>query len=245
MLKIRHAFTLSSQGHRSVQEDHGVVNIERGIFVTADGFGGGDAGIKTAKLACEGILEFLQKEAGDSDATLPFVLKRYYSLPGNIVFNAVLHANRKVLFENRNQSSNQKGGASLLAGFLSDSFLALANVGVCSAWLVRKGKLTQLVKPRSYSSIINPFTIDPVEGADSPMMAVGMVEELEPEIFECQIEPGDWVFLQTDGIDEEIRNKIMELHHSGLEGRGLQDSLKSVVEAASNKDNSLISLMIF
>ena len=128
-LKMKSAFSVSSKGSREIQEDHGLVQVDRGIFALADGFGGGDSGFNAAKQSVESAFSFLMKEAGDHDATLPFVLKDYYSLAGNIVFNSVLFANNRCHRNNREKASNQKGGASLLVGYLDDQLLALANAG--------------------------------------------------------------------------------------------------------------------
>ena len=101
---------------------------------------------------------FLFKEAGDRDATLPFVLRSYFSLAGNVLFNALIFANRKVLKLNGKKNVHEKGGASLIAGFMDGDLLALANVGVCSAMLMREGKSQELVVPRSYGKLADPFS---------------------------------------------------------------------------------------
>ena len=199
----------SSQGARPFQEDFVLAHWERGIFAVADGFGGPGAGPEAARLACESVQSFLEKEAGDLEATLPFVLKSYYSLAGNVLFNSILHANQRLVRLNRGKSVNERGGASLLAGYLDGSLLALANVGACSGWLFRDGGLTELVRPRTYSRLSDPWAEDTQR--DTPLMAVGMVADLEPEIIEVQTRGGDWLLLQTDGIGPQMRERLREL----------------------------------
>jgi PPM family protein phosphatase len=201
----------STKGDSGAQEDFVLARKERGLFVVADGFGGGEGGSRASKTACESVLGFLEKEAGDLDATMPFVLRRYYSLAGNVLFNALIHANRKVLAGNKGKSANAKGGASVLAAYLDDDLFALANVGGCSAWLMREGKLLELVVPRTYARLVDPFVSDPEPDLAVPLMAMGITEDLEPEIIEFRIRPGDWLLIQTDGIRSEIREEFQRL----------------------------------
>lgn len=207
---LRSMTLFSTKGDAGIQEDFVLARRERGLFVVADGFGG-ESGARAAKTACESVLGFLEKEAGDLDATLPFVLRRYYSLAGNVLFNALIHANRKVTKDNKGKSANGKGGASVLAAYLDEDLFALANVGGCSAWLLRDGKITELVVPRTYARLVDPFCADPHVDFAVPLMAMGMTDDLEPEIVEFRVRNGDWLLLQTDGIRTEIREEFQRL----------------------------------
>jgi len=116
-----------------------------------------------------------------------------------------------VIAGNKNKSANAKGGASVLAAYLDEDLFALANVGGCSAWLVRDGKITELVVPRTYARLVDPFAVDPHVDHAVPLMAMGMTEDLEPEIIEFRVRSGDWLLIQTDGIRTEIREEFQRL----------------------------------
>lgn len=210
-LQLQSMTLFSTKGDASIQEDFVLAKRERGLFVVADGFGGSEGGVGTSKLACESVLGFLEKEAGDIDATLPFVLRRYHSLAGNILFNALIHANRKVLAQNKGKAANARGGASVVAAYLDDDLFALANVGACSAWLMRDGRMTEMVIPRTYARLLDPLTSDPHPDLAVPLMAMGMTEDLEPEIVEFRVRKGDWLLIQSDGIRTEIREEFQRL----------------------------------
>lgn len=210
-LPLKSMTLFSTQGETAAQEDFVLAKKERGLFVVADGFGGSDGGAGASKLACESVLGFLEKEAGDLEATLPFVIRRYYSLAGNVLFNALVHANRKVLAQNKGKNINQRGGASVLAAFLDEDLFALANIGGCSAWLFRAGKIVEVVNPRTYARLIDPFAVDPSPDHAVPMTAMGLTEDLEPEIVEFRIRSADWLLIQTDGVRSEIRDEFQRL----------------------------------
>jgi len=215
-IKLKAVSNFSAQGARPGQEDYLLCSDERGIFVVADGFGGPVSGANAAKAACEAVRSFLIKEAGDREATLPFVLRSYFSLAGNVLFNALIHANRKVVFGNKGKDVHERGGASLIAGFIDGDLLALANAGGCSCWLFRDGRATELVMPRTYGKLCDPLSVEhPVE-LRIPLMAVGTAEDLEPEIFEYRLKAGDWLLFQTDGISRRAREQLLEVYKKNM-----------------------------
>ncbi len=239
----------SSAGDRPAQEDHALIAREKGVFTVADGFGGPVPGAAAARTACEAVNKFLFREAGDDDATLPFVLRSYFSLAGNVLFNALIHANREVLKLNREKSVHERGGASVLAGFMDGNLLALANVGGCSAWLMRAGIERELATPRTYSRLCDPFEIEEHREWQVPLMALGLARDLEPEIFECKVQKGDWLFLHTDGIHPLVREKVLKLQArrqpAGLTADQLTHEVVAVLNGVQYQDNATAALVIF
>jgi protein phosphatase len=242
---IKAASVFMAKGSYPFQEDHAICIQEKKIFAVADGFGGPGAGVEAAKQACEATRGFLEKEAGDLEATLPFVLRSYFSLAGNVLFNALIHANRKVLKLNQGKNVNEKGGSSLLAGFMDGDLVALASVGCCSAWLFREGQMRELVIPRTFARLCEPFSTEPREELKAPLMAIGMAEDLEPEIVEYRIKPGDWLLLQTDGITERTRTELLSIKQMKF---NYEDAVGKATECLKNgnyQDNASVSLIIF
>ncbi|MFZ9596674.1 MAG: hypothetical protein ACO3A2_11440 [Bdellovibrionia bacterium] len=248
-LPIRRMATFSSQGNCPAQEDYCLIHQERGIFVIADGFGGPEPGRQAAKLGCESVQSFLFKEAGDLEATLPFVLRQYFSLLGNVLFNAMLFANQKINEGNRGKTIHEKGGASVLSGFIDGDLLALANVGVCSASLIRRGEKgaekTNLVVPRSLSRLVNPFLKQPNPSQSIPLMALGMVGDLEPEIVEHRLKPGDWLILSTDGVPVELIDALVALQSKDQDLNESLGEFKKYFDSFQYQDNALILWVIF
>lgn len=242
--------TFIRQGSRPVQEDYVLAAQEKGIFVVADGFGGAGPGAQAARTACEAVRGFLIKEAGDLDATLPFVLRSYFSLAGNVLFNALIHANRKVQQLNKGKGIHERGGASVLAGYLDGDLLALANVGGCAAWLVREGRGAELVVPRTYGKLVDPFAPYGEQGSSNeamgaPLMSVGTAEDLEPEILECRVRPGDWLLFHTDGIGQGIREQVASLQGQGHPPGVAAEALISLLNQSQFSDNAACTLVIF
>jgi protein phosphatase len=248
-LKARAIATFSSKGNRPGQEDFLLVDREKGIFIIADGFGGPIPGAQASKLACEVIRSFLFKEAGDLEATLPFVLRNYFSLAGNVLFNALIFANKKLANSNHGKNVHERGGASVLAGFIDGDLLALANVGTCDAWLLRDGKLVELVVPRTFGRLCDPFASPDLGKGSSdelcaPLIALGMASDLEPEIFEYRLKKGDWVILTTDGIHARVRDEIAEIHKKGMQSESSIKEVNEMLEKQAFQDNASVSIII-
>lgn len=247
-IPIRALATYQGQGNRPSQEDYALAIEDKGVFAVADGFGGPKPGSEAARTACESVRDFLVREAGDLDATLPFVLRQYFSLAGNVLFNALIHANRKVTALNRSKSVHEKGGASVVAGFLDGDLLALANVGSCTAWLLRGGDAVELVVPKTYARLWNPFDAPDLSGAESrniPLMALGITDDLEPEIVECRVRPGDWLLLHTDGLTRELRDQVRQLQILGLSPDQASAEVAQALKIGKVSDNACATVVMF
>jgi serine/threonine protein phosphatase PrpC len=247
-LPVRALTVFSSPGARTSQEDHVMALKERGIFAVADGFGGPSSGLDAARSACDAIRTFLEKEAGDLEATLPFVLRSYYSLAGNVLFNALVHANRKLMGLNRGKGVHEKGGASVLAAFLDGNLLAIANIGGCTATLFRQGESVDLTIPRTYARLRDPFGTSATTVSDElrvPLTALGISEDLEPEIVECQVRSGDWLLLYTDGLEEGLKDEMFRLHRSGRAPTAAAEAATQALKDAKPLENVAFSLVIF
>jgi serine/threonine protein phosphatase PrpC len=210
----------SIQGARSEQEDFNLALPEKGVFVVADGFGSSGAGARASRVACEAAANFLVRNSGDSDATLPFVMRRYFSLEANMVFNSLIHANRELTAANRDKSISRRGGASVLAALVERDFLAMAGAGVCSVRLFRGGEDPVLLnRPKTYMSLR------------------GLYEDFEPEVLELHAEPGDWVLLHTDGLSRRQLETCVEARANWLSG-GEQEVLLSRLKSTLSRSAS-------
>ena len=235
----------TAKGNRPAQEDHLLIAEKKGIYVVADGFGGPEPGYQAAKTACDSVYDFLSREGGDEDATLPFELRSYFSLSGNILFNAFMHANEKVNRMNDERDVHERGGASVIGGFLDGNLLSIANVGACSAWLFRGQSYQRLILPKTYERMVDPTQLANQNGNDVPLMSLGTAAHLEPEITEVILQKGDWVLMHTDGLVEDRIEEVMTL-------RATNDRLDKLVERADLlfksiqfMDNISLSLIIF
>jgi hypothetical protein len=239
---------------RPIQEDSFRFHAERGIFSVADGFGGPIPGANASECACESIDAYLSRGSRDPDATLPFVLRSYLSLAGNVLLNAVAYANQRILEENKKKNINERGGSSLVSGYLDGDLLTLASVGSCHAWLLRGDNCSSLITPRTYERLLSPADISGTSKlagkSQTPLMALGLVEDLEPEMVEFKVKSGDWFILHTDGLrfskDQAGFEKILDIKRKKLnKHQSAQNALSFMSEISKESlDNATILLVL-
>jgi serine/threonine protein phosphatase PrpC len=253
-MNVPYCASLIDPGSRSSQEDYVHLRPEKGIFILADGFGGPFAGAEAAKKACELMDEFLFRQSRDADVTMPFVLRKYFSLAANVVFNSVLYANQHLYELNKRKNVNERGGSSAIVGLLDGDLLCIANVGVCSAWLIRQDLATRLVLPRSYRRMLDPVGLDrPLKESypedHAPLMAMGMYPDLEPEVIEYKMRPGDWLILHSDSLDFDrgsgLIEKVVAIKQKNITKEDSARQVVNLIRSQQFKDNLSLLLTIF
>lgn len=236
---------------RSVNEDAYLAVPERQLFGVADGYGGNNIGDVAAKKCLENVKYFVDHGLGDSEVTLPFVYRAYHTAGANLVFNAFLYANQQLVRENKGKDINGRGGASVMFSFFEGRHMTLASVGVCNAFLVRRGRVQALVRPRSYNLVKGMFPGSHNPKWAFPLMAMGHVLDLEPEILELKVEKGDLILLATDGVyprlcEEDFSECFSLLKKGETLDQAIQEQNQRLIELARQKGNAdnqaLISL---
>ncbi len=241
--------SISDPGESTLNEDSYIVVPKRQLFGVADGFGGNGIGDKTSKQVLEHVSFFVENGLGDSEVTLPFIYRSYYTSGANLIFNAFLYANRQLFEENKGRHINARGGASAMFVFFEGRHMTLANVGSCSAFLIRAGVVQELVKPRSYNTYRSTGTWNPHWAF--PLMALGTASDLEPEILELHVEKGDVIVMATDGIYPHLKKEDLASFSSSNGNVGVEEAISKenhrlidVCRAAGGADNkSMISIV--
>jgi len=237
---------------RPINEDAYIAVPERQLFGVADGFGGQGAGPEAAKKCLADVKFFVENGLGDSEVTLPFVYRSYYTAGANLLFNAFLHANEQLFFDNQKKNINTRGGASALFVFFEGKHMTLANVGSNHAVLVRKGRVQGLIKPRSYNASRGVFAGSWNPKWAFPLMALGQAKDLEPELMELSVERGDVILLSTDGIYPYLTEADYSECYSILNSRDAVDiaiqkqnqRLMQIGQQKGNLDNSTVITLV-
>ena len=75
-------------------------------------------------------------------------------------------------------------------------------------------------------------------------MAVGMADDLEPEIVEYKIRPEDWLVLHTDGMPKSVCQRLLTIKQDGFHKETVR-GITSLLNQIPYDDNVTISIMIF
>lgn len=220
MIELKSYGLQTHQGpHLNLNEDIVDLDLANNLFLLIDGFGGSNIGDRAAMIVRDNIKRAFTKIAIDPEATLPFYFSHKYLIEGNALINAFQSTHQSIVKDNESKSLENRGGASVLAGALSESILSIVSTGNCAAYLFRKGHLTLELIPDS----LNNLTRDSYQPHlhSIPLSGIGLFEDLHYNVREIKIAKGDQVLFLTDGV-------YARLNH---------DEIKYIIE--KNLDNEL------
>lgn len=101
----------------------------------------------------------------------------------------------------------------MIAAYLDGQTISLASVGGCSAWFCREGVWASLLTPRTWGRLVAPTEPARRPEARIPLMALGVSEDLEPEVVEVRVQPGDRLWLGTwDPQSDQLKSGVDGVH---------------------------------
>ncbi len=194
-------------GRRASNEDALLVDAARGLFIVADGMGGHKAGEVAARLAIETMQEFIAHSGDTRDLTWPFGVRPDLSFEGNRLRTAVRLANTRVLEASEGRTEYAGMGTTVVAAMAQEHRLIFVGVGDSRVYLWQRGELAQLTRDDSWVATVlarEPGMTD-VALAQHPMRhvltsVIGARSDMEPDVEERDLEPGDVVLLCSDGL---------------------------------------------
>ncbi len=210
-----------------------------GLFVVADGMGGGKSGDLASQMVVEGISEYVLKHKDQ----LP---KDSYSL----VNSAVYHANEKILNHLSFHPDDLSMGSTIVLGLIQDEMLNIAWVGDSRCYaLDHQNHLMQLSHDHSFvQSLVDDEKITAEEAFDHPNrniinQSLGM-PNIIPSFEKVELSNYKKILFCSDGLnsmltDSEIRELI-------IQDRPVQEINQSLVDMANEKggDDNISSILI-
>lgn len=212
---------------RPNNEDSYGIHTELGLYLVADGVGGHEAGEVASKLAVESTSAFLQAHAADqnplpqsqpeamrtgspaaavaSPAVSPAVKE---SAPDSLLA-AVHNAHQTIQNAANDDERFLAMGTTLVAAWKPNGSgrLYLANIGDSRAYLLRRGKLKLLTEDHTYLNQLKHAGFLPKNPRDWPprnilYQALGVSDEINPDISSLDLQPKDRLLLSSDGFYE-------------------------------------------
>ena len=234
------AFGLTDVGRkRKHNEDAYLLDVERGLFVVADGMGGHAAGEVASRLTVESIQEFISGTEDDHDNTWPFGYNNRYSVDGNRLSTAVERANEKVMRAVVNRPELKGMGTTVVAALFDEKRATLVHVGDSRAYLMREAELRRLTDDHSWvQEQVNAGILSEDEAKSHPLKnvvtrALGGGTHVAVDLIEIPVGAGDRFLLCSDGLtgmvsDEEITNALSS-------PRTLEQIVRGLVDLANER----------
>ncbi len=210
------AFGLTDVGRkRKHNEDAYLLDVERGLFVVADGMGGHVAGEVASRLTVESIQEFISGTEDDHDNTWPFGYNNRYSVEGNRLSTAVERANEKVMRAVVNRPELKGMGTTVVAALFDEQRATLVHVGDSRAYLLRGGELRRLTDDHSWvQEQVNAGILSEEEAKTHPLKnvvtrALGGGAHVAVDLMEIPTGRGDRFLLCSDGLTGMVADEVI------------------------------------
>lgn len=210
-------------------------------LVLCDGMGGARAGNIASEKAAEAFLAYMQEKA---DASMEV------ETLAQIIKDAAIEANR-VVYELSQSSQEYEGmGTTLVGGIALGDHAVLANIGDSRAYLVdESGEIGQMTEDHSLvQEMVNNCRLTPEEAKTYPgrnliTRAVGVDEEVEPDIYDVTVQDGQTLLLCSDGLSGMVGNEEIAAVVAGLPN--LEQACELLIKKAcenGGKDNITVVL---
>jgi len=191
---------------RPNNEDNFSIDEELGLFVVCDGMGGHNSGEVAAEVAVKTIGEFARKmragpklivpEGGGSGASPAARQLKYF-----------LESANTVIYEKGRAFPKDSGmGTTIVAVLADEKRLTVAHVGDSRLYLYRSGTLEPVTEDHSLvGEQVRRGLISPEQAAKSNLQnvltrALGAEEQVEVDVADHPLLPGDVLLLATDGL---------------------------------------------
>jgi len=187
---------------REHNEDAWFADVDRGIFIVADGLGGCAGGEVASRIAVERLPSLL-----DTEQSL------HFQDASDSVEKAINKLNGIVREAGREHLELSGMGSTLVLAMIRDKRMLIAHVGDSRVYLLRDGQLTRLTRDHSViQDMLDDGLITPEEAAVHPSRAIvtqciGTPGVVNPGIRYLYFQSGDRLLLCSDGLSNMLSDQ--------------------------------------
>lgn len=225
---------------REANEDAFLAEDE--IFAVADGMGGHRAGEVASSIAIDILKKRAgQFEKGDTPQRIQKMLKE-----------ALDEVNDTIIKRGEARGDYLGMGTTLTAFHVSEKRIFLVHIGDSRAYLIRKGKITQLTQDHTLvADMVRKGEIGEEVARVHPLKnilvrALGTDVKAEVDLLSEEVQPGDRILLCSDGLSSMLRDE--EILSIVNESESLDDACQTLIDATNKnggEDNTTIVLVEF
>ena len=192
---------------RPTNEDSFSVRDDLGLFVVADGMGGHVGGEVASRVAVEGIVAFVEATAIMSPGqTWPIPFDPEQSVNANRLRAGFRMGNRQLAAQIASSDALRGMATTALAMLIDGGVGTLGHVGDSRAYRLRDGHLERLTRDHSWvEDQIRVGALSEMAAREHPWRnivtrAMSGSEDVEVDIQEVSLEPGERLLLCSDGV---------------------------------------------
>lgn len=234
---------------RENNEDSFCIREDLGLFLVADGMGGHVGGEIASRLVVEEVERFVAA-TDPVQGVAGKVAQGVGSRPGDRLNSSLVEANRK-LADRIVADASLHGMATTAVALLADGeAISLAHVGDSRAYRYRSRRLTRLTRDHSWvEEQISAGVLTPDAARRHPWRhvvtrAVAGMDDMEVEVTDLSLEPGDRILLCSDGLSSVVADAgIAAVLQDGRPAADLCVELVGRANAAGGPDNVTVVLV--
>jgi protein phosphatase len=239
---------LTDQGKvRNNNEDALWVDADLGLVIVADGMGGHRAGEVASGIAVTTIRDNF-KQLLETDSTGEITDNRFSVETNRLGF--CLGMANKMIFEAASRYPRNSGmGTACTAGVIRENRLSLAHVGDTRCYLIRRGELDQLTEDHSLVAEQIKYGLISKDDAAARInqniltRSLGTEPEVQVDLEEHPLLPGDVLLLCSDGLGKELTNaQVLRTAMETPEPEKLARRLIEMANAAGGRDNITVAV---
>ncbi len=201
------AYALTDTGRvRSMNQDYIYASPEKvgslpDLFLVADGMGGHKAGDYASRFMVENLVVYLNHRQGGPCVTQ---LK-----------DGIKTVNKALYEMSLEREEFQGMGCTLVAAVIEDGVLYAANIGDSRLYLIHDGVIRQITRDHSYveemvaMGMMKRGSADYNRKKNIITRAAGIQADIEPDFFEEELGPEDYILLCSDGLSNMVDNDTM------------------------------------
>jgi serine/threonine protein phosphatase PrpC len=198
---------------RDLNEDVYMVRARQGLFVVCDGMGGCPAGEVASQMAVDAIVDQLDRTARGG-AVRPANGERYLAQTSRLA-DAVRRSNEFIYDEARKDPRQAKMGTTVVGAWITQQIVSVAHVGDSRAYLWHDGHLEPLTRDHSLvEARVRAGLLDAADSLQSEqqnilLRVLGREPEVEVDVNEVAVQPGDYLLLCSDGLTRMVSERAL------------------------------------
>lgn len=239
---------------RSGNEDDFIRDDEYGVYIVSDGMGGHQAGEVASQLVVSTVRDYIkQYKIGKRDEKSFFGnYDNSLSEPANIVSSGIKLANR-VVFNMSQRRAHCKGmGATAVVLVVFEDRIITANVGDSRIYLIRGDNIECLSRDHTlaydqlHENLIREDELEKSPYKNVLTRAIGVDEDVEPDVYESQLLPDDCFLLCSDGLTNMVGEpEIVKIINSQKTPEKICRKLVGIANKNGGLDNITALLLHF
>ena len=223
---------------RSNNEDSYGYDAAQHLYVVCDGMGGNAAGEVASGMAVRTLIESFAYFGQNMEANGPMAMIE------NRLIASIFEANRVVREAGTENPELHSMGTTLVCVCVDGNRALVGNVGDSRAYLLRNGTCQQITQDHSLlDEEVRNGNMSPEMAAASNLQsvitrAIGVADQVEPDLFAANLQPNDLLLLASDGLTRYVNpGEIAQAASTGSELAAICNALIEHAKERGGADN--------